>query len=55
VFETGEYVVYGNLGVCRVQDRVTRRFDGLDAEHLYYVLEPVYQCRPTTPKSICAR
>jgi CarD family transcriptional regulator len=43
VFETGEYVVYGNLGVCRVQDRVTRRFDGLDAEHLYYVLEPVYQ------------
>jgi CarD family transcriptional regulator len=43
VFETGEYVVYGNLGVCKVQDLVTRRFEGLEAEHLYYVLEPVYQ------------
>jgi CarD family transcriptional regulator len=43
VFEKGEYVVYGNLGVCKVQDLVTRRFEGLEAEHLYYVLEPVYQ------------
>lgn len=43
MFQKGEYVVYGNLGVCRVNDLVTRKFDGLDAAHLYYVLEPLYQ------------
>lgn len=43
MFKKGEYVVYGNLGVCRVNDLVTRQFEGLDAAHPYYVLEPVYQ------------
>ena len=43
MFEKGAYLVYGNLGVCRVQDIVTRRFEGLDAAHPYYVLEPLYQ------------
>ena len=43
MFQKGEYVVYGNLGVCRVNDLVTRQFEGLDAAHPYYVLEPVYQ------------
>ena len=43
MFEKGEYVVYGSLGVCRVSNLVTRRFEGLDTAHPYYVLEPVYQ------------
>jgi len=43
MFQKGEYVVYGNLGVCQVRDLVTRQFEGLDAAHPYYVLEPVYQ------------
>ena len=43
MFQKGEYVVYGNLGVCCVNDLVTRQFEGLDAAHPYYVLEPVYQ------------
>lgn len=43
MFQTGEYVVYGNLGVCRITDLVTRQFEGLDAAHPYYTLEPVYQ------------
>lgn len=43
MFQTNDYVVYGNLGVCRVKDIVTRKFEGLDAAHLYYVLEPLYQ------------
>lgn len=43
MFKIGEYVVYGSLGVCRVKDLVTRKFEGLDAAHPYYVLEPLYQ------------
>ena len=43
MFQKGDHVVYGNLGVCRVQDIVTRKFEGLDAAHPYYVLEPLYQ------------
>ena len=43
MFCEGEYVVYGDLGVCRVEGVTQRRFEGLDAPHLYYVLAPVYQ------------
>ena len=43
MFQKGESVVYGNLGVCRVSDIVTRKFEGLDEAHPYYVLEPLYQ------------
>lgn len=43
MFQKGEYVVYGNLGVCKVNDLVTRKFEGLEEPHPYYVLEPVYQ------------
>ena len=43
MFKTGDYVVYGSLGVCQVKDLVTRQFEGLDTAHLYYVLEPLYQ------------
>lgn len=43
MFKAGDHVVYGSLGVCRVTDIVTRKFEGLDAAHPYYVLEPLYQ------------
>ena len=43
MFRKEDYVVYGDLGVCQVQDIVERKFDGLDKAHLYYVLAPVYQ------------
>lgn len=43
MFRKGDYVVYGSLGVCRVGDIAERRFEGLAAAHLYYVLAPVYQ------------
>ena len=43
MFQKGESVVYGNLGVCRVEDIITRRFEGLDEAHPYYVLKPLYQ------------
>lgn len=43
MFQKGESVVYGNLGVCKVRDIVTRKFEGLSEAHPYYVLEPLYQ------------
>lgn len=43
MFKKGDHVVYGNLGVCTVKDVTTRKFDGLDEAHPYYVLEPLYQ------------
>ena len=43
MFQKGDYVVYGNLGVCQVEGVEERRFEGLDAAHLYYQLTPVYQ------------
>lgn len=43
MFQKGDFVIYGNLGVCRVKDTMTCKFEGLDEAHLYYVMEPVYQ------------
>lgn len=43
MFQKGDYLVYGTLGVCRVRELTTRKFEGLDAAYLYYVLEPLYQ------------
>lgn len=43
MFQKGEFVVYGNLGVCKVVDLTTRKFEGLDTAHPYYELEPLYQ------------
>lgn len=39
VFENGEYVVYGKVGVCRVVDRRTMRFGGAESGE-YYFLAP---------------
>lgn len=43
MFQKGDSVVYGNLGVCKINDLVTRQFEGLDEAHPYYVLKPLYQ------------
>lgn len=41
MFEVGEYVVYGNKGVCRIDDITHIDISGADKERLYYVLAPV--------------
>ncbi len=41
MFEIGEYVVYGNKGVCQVKDITHIDMAGADKERLYYVLDPV--------------
>jgi CarD family transcriptional regulator len=40
MFKVGEYVVYGNTGVCKVEDITTMDMVGTEKE--YYVLVPVY-------------
>lgn len=38
-FDIGEYVVYGHSGVCRIEEKVTREFDG--QKHDYFLLKLV--------------
>lgn len=38
-FNIGEYVVYGHSGVCRIEEIVSREFDG--KKHDYYLLKLV--------------
>lgn len=51
MFEIGEYIVYGNTGVCKVAEMTTMQVPGTKDDKLYYALEPVYDkgCRLFTP------
>lgn len=42
MFQTGDYVVGGNKGVCLVKDITTLQMGVADKNRLYYVLKPVY-------------
>ena len=39
MFEKGEYIIYGNNGVCEVQDYM--QADEPDNHRIYYVLAPI--------------
>lgn len=43
MFEKGEYIIYGNLGVCEVGDITTVNLDGVPRDKLFYVLYPYHQ------------
>lgn len=51
MFEVGEYIVYGNTGVCKVEEVKEMKVPGTKNDRLYYTLEPVYDkgCRLFTP------
>ena len=50
LYQTGELILYGGTGVCRVTDIVARKFSRTEPEKLYYVLTPLYQTGTiTTP------
>lgn len=51
MFEIGEYIVYGNTGVCKVAEMTKMSVPGSGSDKLYYALEPVYDkgCRLFTP------
>ncbi len=40
MFEIGEFVVYGNNGVCKVEDIGTLDIPGLPNDRMYYTLKP---------------
>lgn len=43
VFQTGDYMIYGSNGVCRVESVGTiDRIPGIPNDKLYYTLKPVY-------------
>lgn len=39
MFKKGEYIIYGNNGVCKVQDYM--QSDSMDGKQTYYVLMPI--------------
>ena len=41
MFKIGTYVVYGNTGVCRIEDITTLDMPGANSERQYYVMSPV--------------
>ena len=52
MFETGEYVVYGRTGICKVTGVTTMKMDGASGERLYYVLRPVSYTHLTLPTKL---
>lgn len=51
MFAIGEYIVYGNTGVCKVIETKNMATPGTKDDRLYYTLEPVYDkgCRLFIP------
>ncbi|WMC91334.1 CarD family transcriptional regulator [Kineothrix sp. MB12-C1] len=43
MFGKGEFVVYGNTGVCEIADITTLDMAGVSGSRLYYILVPRYQ------------
>lgn len=43
MFEKGDYIIYGSIGVCQVTDITEISLDGVPKDKLYYVLHPVNQ------------
>ena len=43
MFKKGEYVIYGNAGVCQIIDISTLNMHGAPKDKLYYILAPVNQ------------
>lgn len=42
MFEKGDFIVYGNTGVCEVKDITTLRMKDVPKDRLYYLLSPVH-------------
>lgn len=50
MYQSGELILYGRTGVCRVEEITREKQHGSGEEQMYYVLKPLYQnCNITTP------
>ena len=43
MFEKGRYIVYGNTGVCEIEDITSPDIKGVSEDRLYYVLNPCFK------------
>ena len=43
MYEIGQLIVYGNEGVCRVEEIGTPKISGVDKHREYYTLAPIYR------------
>ena len=52
MFQKGEFIIYGNKGVCEVTDISKIAISGASRDRLYYVLQPAQdkEGRIFTPK-----
>lgn len=54
MYKTGELILYGGTGVCRVTEIVSKKLSRSEPEKLFYVLTPLYQSGTiTTPVENC--
>lgn len=50
MFAIGDMIIYGSMGVCRVEGIEMRRLPKSTAQQSFYVLRPIYQtCSVSTP------
>jgi CarD family transcriptional regulator len=50
MYQVGDFVFYGNMGVCKVENISVQRLQGVDENQLYYTLSPLYEkCVVYTP------
>lgn len=42
MFDIGEYIIYGNHGVCEVKEISKKTMSSMIGEKLYYTLSPIY-------------
>ena len=43
MYKIGEYIIYGNDGVCKVEDVGVLNISGINKKRIYYTLKPVYE------------
>jgi CarD family transcriptional regulator len=43
MYEIGEYIIYGNGGICQVEDVGVLNISGISKKRIYYTLKPVYE------------
>lgn len=43
MYEIGEFIVYGNDGVCKIEDIGSINISNIDKKKIYYKLKPIYK------------
>lgn len=50
MYQVGDFVFYGNMGVCKVENISEQRMQGVEGNQLYYTLCPLFEkCVVYTP------